>query len=407
MKFLYIVHTTRHPAQAWAFASETKARRLLITLQNGGAHQDARLTKAPLNPSASSHLRTTITFDWQGRTLCNTTPAPFPTLPPEPFFTIHPYHQISSGEPWTTCRLETSKGPKGLRQASEKAAQTVADMKSMGLWPATQEEAQALSDHTLQNFGTPSWFENPPPLPASTSQPKGILSGLLICPTHNLIMVHQQHQDERFYLCPGSPQRICANAVKDVEELETTVLIQAVYHLQPHRPILDLALSAELAEPPQDQRSLNTRLAADAVRSAREVLQTLENTDPEHTAKLHLPEFTATLIKHLEQAAAVGSSTAEAIARSSPPGDRNSTAALHRHNKNCLMTNPTPANMRTVSDLLRVIDPTPGRETITWRLPPKGKHSLLQKVDQDTFIQEVVDGLYIKSLETPPPPTAE
>ena len=394
MKFLYVVHTQSHPAQAWVFASETKARRLLITLQNGGGHPDAALTKAPLNPSTSSHLRSTVAITWQGRILSATPPAPFPTLSPEPFFTIYPYRQISPCEPWTTCRLETSKGAKGLRQASEKAAQTIAAMKSMGLWPATEEEAQAISSHILQNLGTLSWFQNPPPPPACTDQPKGILSGLLICAACNLIMVHQQDQEKRSYLCPESPQGACPNAVKDAEELEEAVIFLIIRHLQPHQPILDLAFTAELAGPSQDQRSMNTRFAADAVESARRILQTLESTDPERTAKLHLLEFTATLIKHLEQAAAVGASTAEAIARSSPPHAPHNTAALHRHTKNCFISNPTPANMRTVRDLLRVIDPTPGRETITWRLPPKGQASLVQKVDHDTFIQEVMDSIY-------------
>ena len=394
MKFLYVVHTTRYPTLAWAFTSETKAKRLLTLLHNGGGHQDARLTKAPLNPSTTSHLRTTITFDWQGRALCNTTPATFPTLSPEPFFTIYPYPRIPSYEPWATCRLETSKGAKGLRQASEKAAQTVDAMKSIGLWPATEEEAQALSRHTLQHFGTPAWFKNPPPTPACTDLPNGILSGLLICPTCNLIMVHQQNREKRFYLCPESPQGPCSNTVKDAEELETTVLIKITHHIEQHQSILDLALVAELAGPSQDQSSLNTRLAADAVNSAREILKTLQHTASEHTAKLHLPEFTPILIENLEQAAAAGTSTAEAIAQSAPPGDPNSTAALHRHTKHCLTTNPTPANIRTVNNLLRVIDPTPGRETITWRLLPKGQPSLVQKIDQDTFIQEIADGVY-------------
>ena len=172
MKFLYVVHTTRnHPTHAWVFASETKAKRLLNTLQNGGGHQDAVLIKAPLNPNASSHLRTTITFDWQGRMLSATTPVPFPTIPPEPFLTIYPFRRISAGEPWITCRLETSKGAKALRQASEKAAQTIDSIKSMGLWPATEEEAQAISEYTLQNFGTPAWIEHPPTNPTTTTAP--------------------------------------------------------------------------------------------------------------------------------------------------------------------------------------------------------------------------------------------
>ena len=395
MKSLYIIHTAQHPTLAWAFTSETKAKRLLTLLHNGGGHQDASLTKAPLNPSASSHLHTTISFDWQGRALCTTTPAPFPTLPPEPFFTIYRYPRTPTCEPWATCRLETSKGAKGLRQASEKAAQTVAAMKSMGLWPATEEEAQALSNHARQTLRTPAWFQDPPTPPPCTGLPKGILSGLIICPDCNLIMVHQQDQEKRFYLCPESPQGpSCPNGVKDAEELETNALIRVFHHLKQHRPILDLASAAEMAGPCQDQSSLNTRLSADAVKSAREILETLQHTASKQTAKLHLPEFTPILIENLEQAAAAGTSTAEAIARSAPPGDPNSTAALHRHTKQCLTTNPTPANMRTVSDLLQVIDPRPGRETITWRLLSKRQPFLFQKIDQDTTIREIGDGIY-------------
>lgn len=393
MKFLYVVHTQPHPVQAWVFASETKARRLLTTLQNSGVHPNAALTKAPLNPSTSSHLRSTVAITWQGRILSATTPAPFPTLSPEPFLTIHHNQTPSPGEPWATCRLETSKGAQGIRQASDRAAQTVADMKALKLWPATEEEACALTRHTRTNFSTPAWFQHPPPLPTCTLQPKGILSGLLICPACNLIMVHQQDQEKRFYLCPESPQGPCSNTVKDTEQLEKAALFQVIHHLQQDRPILDLALAAELAGPSQDQSSLNTRLAADALQSAQKILETLERTAPEPTEEFHLPEFTATLIKHLEQAAAAGASTAEAIDRSAPHGDDHCTAALHRHTKHSLMINPTPANIRTVSNLLRVIDPTPSRETITWHLSPKGQPSLVQKIDRDTFIQEVMDGL--------------
>ena len=63
--------------------------------------------------------------------------------------------------------------------------------------------------------------------------------------------------------------------------------------------------------------------------------------------------------------------------------------ALQRHVHRCLAKNPTPANRRAVGDIIRIIDPSPDHETITWRLTGPSHPLLVQRMDRETTMREV------------------
>ena len=387
MKFLYVVHTTSHPSHAWVFASEKKAKALLFTLQNGGGEPSARLTKAPLNPSQTTYLRSTVSVTWEGNILSATTPAPFPTTPPEPIFDIVQYQHLYPGDPWATCRLETSKGNAGIQQARDETERLIADMKQIGLWPANEEEAKDLMD--LLN--TPKWFQSKPTQPDGQAPP-GLLSELVICPACNTIMAHESNNTGRSYICPGKPQgELCANPRVDAEHLEGLVLSAVLDHRLETETIMAIALQAERAEDLPDQKALNKRLAAHAIESAQEILTTIEKHSHEHAAETGLRPYTEVLTKHLTRPAADGSSTARAIADTAPSSEDRSQSALQRHARHSMTTNPSPDNRRTMTDLVRIVNPTPGRETLTWRLRPRQQPFLMKKIDSETYIEEVMN----------------
>ena len=58
----------------------------------------------------------------------------------------------------------------------------------------------------------------------------------------------------------------------------------------------------------------------------------------------------------------------------------------------CMLVNSTPANRRTVGELVRVIDPSPWHETITWRLRRPGRPLLTQPIDHETTMREALQG---------------
>ena len=274
MKQVYVVRTTEHPYHAWAFTSEARARRLLDTLQGDAGATRATLTTTPLNPSASSHMRCTVDIGWDGAILSATKPEPQPTEPARPVLLMR-WPQINGPlpEPWATCTMAARAGRRGRDETRAEAETIVSRMKTMGLWPASQQEARDMNRHYLNTRETPRWFATPPDVPTEDSQP-GILSELVLCPHCCQLMEHKEEANDRYYQCPetGWEEDSTRPRVK-AEYLERITLVRVHRRRAEDADILELTLQAETAGNPADQPELNTILAREASQDAEEILE--------------------------------------------------------------------------------------------------------------------------------------